>query len=128
LSALFQRRTVSSGTVEASLIASLTCTTTKANQLVIVHGLEGDVNVTLGLPIVRTSVDQGTAFDIAARGIADESSLLTALKEAVGFRAGYPLRNSKRTATNSEQGARRASSFELHAVWPYLPWTRVWPC
>ncbi len=36
------------------------------------------VNVTLGLPIIRTSVDHGTALDIAGQGIADESSLLTA--------------------------------------------------
>ena len=33
------------------------------------------VNVTLGLPIIRTSVDHGTAFDIAGRGVADHSSL-----------------------------------------------------
>src|SRR5262245_60598066 len=37
------------------------------------------VNVTLGLPIVRTSVDHGTAFDIARRGIADEGSLVEAI-------------------------------------------------
>jgi 4-hydroxythreonine-4-phosphate dehydrogenase len=36
------------------------------------------VNVTLGLPIIRTSVDHGTAFDIAGKGIADPSSLITA--------------------------------------------------
>ena len=34
------------------------------------------VNVTLGLPIIRTSVDHGTAFDIAGRGVADPSSLV----------------------------------------------------
>jgi 4-hydroxythreonine-4-phosphate dehydrogenase len=37
------------------------------------------VNVTLGLPIIRTSVDHGTAFDIARRGIADEGSLIEAI-------------------------------------------------
>jgi 4-hydroxythreonine-4-phosphate dehydrogenase len=37
------------------------------------------VNVTLGLPIIRTSVDHGTAFDIAGRGIADPSSLVHAV-------------------------------------------------
>jgi len=37
------------------------------------------VNVTLGLPIVRTSVDHGTAFDIAGKGIADPGSLLAAV-------------------------------------------------
>ncbi len=40
------------------------------------------VNVTLGLPIVRTSVDHGTAFDIAGRGIADHSSLVEAVRLA----------------------------------------------
>jgi 4-hydroxythreonine-4-phosphate dehydrogenase len=37
------------------------------------------VNVTLGLPIIRTSVDHGTAFDIAGRGVADPSSLIEAV-------------------------------------------------
>jgi 4-hydroxythreonine-4-phosphate dehydrogenase len=41
------------------------------------------VNVTLGLPIVRTSVDHGTAFDIAGKGIANEMSLVEALSCAV---------------------------------------------
>ena len=40
------------------------------------------VNVTLGLPIIRTSVDHGTAFDIAGQGIADPSSLIEAVKLA----------------------------------------------
>lgn len=40
------------------------------------------VNVTLGLPIVRTSVDHGTAFDIARQGIADPSSLVEAVRLA----------------------------------------------
>jgi 4-hydroxythreonine-4-phosphate dehydrogenase len=40
------------------------------------------VNVTLGLPIIRTSVDHGTAFDIAGRGIADASSLVAAVELA----------------------------------------------
>jgi 4-hydroxythreonine-4-phosphate dehydrogenase len=37
------------------------------------------VNVTLGLPIIRTSVDHGTAFDIAGRGVADPASLIEAI-------------------------------------------------
>ena len=41
------------------------------------------VNVTLGLPIVRTSVDHGTAFDIAGKGVADPSSLIEAIKLAM---------------------------------------------
>ncbi len=40
------------------------------------------VNVTLGLPLIRTSVDHGTAFDIAGRGIADASSMQAAIKMA----------------------------------------------
>jgi 4-hydroxythreonine-4-phosphate dehydrogenase len=40
------------------------------------------VNVTLGLPIVRTSVDHGTAFDIAGKGVADHSSLVEAVRLA----------------------------------------------
>lgn len=43
---------------------------------------EQGVNVTLGLPFVRTSVDHGTAFDIAGKGIASEKSLVEAIKLA----------------------------------------------
>ncbi|MEO6359544.1 MAG: 4-hydroxythreonine-4-phosphate dehydrogenase PdxA [Sphingomicrobium sp.] len=42
-------------------------------------GLEKGVNITLGLPFIRTSPDHGTAFDIAGQGIADPASLETAL-------------------------------------------------
>ena len=45
-------------------------------------GVEQGVNVTLGLPLVRTSPDHGTAFDIAGKGIADASSLLAAIRMA----------------------------------------------
>ena len=45
-------------------------------------GVERGVNVTLGLPIVRTSPDHGTAFDIAGRGVADPASLQAALSMA----------------------------------------------
>ncbi len=45
-------------------------------------GVEHGVNVTLGLPFVRTSPDHGTAFDIAGRGVADPASLLAALRWA----------------------------------------------
>ncbi len=44
--------------------------------------MAGGVNVTLGLPIVRTSPDHGTAFDIAGKGVADPASLIAALKLA----------------------------------------------
>ncbi len=48
-----------------------------------VLGLEAGVNITVGLPFVRTSVDHGTAFDIAGKGIADEQSLLEAIDQAL---------------------------------------------
>ena len=48
-----------------------------------VLGIEAGVNITVGLPVVRTSVDHGTAFDIAGTGKADERSLLEALRQAI---------------------------------------------
>nr|WP_314708884.1 4-hydroxythreonine-4-phosphate dehydrogenase PdxA [uncultured Comamonas sp.] len=45
-------------------------------------GVEEGVNVTLGLPLVRTSPDHGTAFDIAGQGVADASSLIEAVRMA----------------------------------------------
>ncbi|MBR9762098.1 MAG: 4-hydroxythreonine-4-phosphate dehydrogenase PdxA [Rhodobacteraceae bacterium] len=50
-------------------------------------GLEKGVNITLGLPFVRTSPDHGTAFDIAGKGIADPESLQTALDYAARLAA-----------------------------------------
>jgi 4-hydroxythreonine-4-phosphate dehydrogenase len=47
-----------------------------------VLGLESGVNVTVGLPVIRTSVDHGTAFDIAGTGKADHKSLIEALRQA----------------------------------------------
>lgn len=46
-----------------------------------VLGIEAGVNITVGLPVIRTSVDHGTAFDIAGTGKADERSLLEALRQ-----------------------------------------------
>ena len=48
-----------------------------------VHDFENTVNVTLGLPIIRTSVDHGTAFDIAGQGIADPHDMKVSMKLAV---------------------------------------------
>jgi 4-phospho-D-threonate 3-dehydrogenase / 4-phospho-D-erythronate 3-dehydrogenase len=50
-----------------------------------VLGLEVGVNITIGLPFVRTSVDHGTAFDIAGTGRADERSLVEALRQAIAL-------------------------------------------
>ncbi|PAX94960.1 4-hydroxythreonine-4-phosphate dehydrogenase PdxA, partial [Bordetella pertussis] len=48
-------------------------------------GLDQGVNVTVGLPFVRTSVDHGTAFDIAWQGIADHASLVAAFDLALAM-------------------------------------------
>ena len=50
-------------------------------------GIDEGVNITVGLPFVRTSVDHGTAFDIAGQGIADASSLRTAFDLALTLTA-----------------------------------------
>ena len=47
-----------------------------------VLGIEAGVNVTVGLPVIRTSVDHGTAFDIAGTGRAEEASMVEALRQA----------------------------------------------
>ena len=52
---------------------------------------EGGVNVALGLPIIRTSVDHGTAFDIAGKGVASTASLLRALDFAARMSLPGPL-------------------------------------
>ena len=54
------------------------------------------MNVTLGLSIVRTSPDHGTALDIAGRGLADPGSLIAALRLAAEIaahrsKAGHPM-------------------------------------
>jgi 4-hydroxythreonine-4-phosphate dehydrogenase len=48
-----------------------------------VLGLDAGVNITIGLPVIRTSVDHGTAIDIAGTGKADHASMLEALRQAV---------------------------------------------
>lgn len=57
--------------------------------------MDGGVNVTLGLPILRTSPDHGTAFDIAGQGVAHPGSLLAALRMAADMAA-------HRTATQGD--------------------------
>jgi 4-hydroxythreonine-4-phosphate dehydrogenase len=47
-----------------------------------VLGIEAGVNITVGMPVIRTSVDHGTAFDIAGKGIADPRSMVEALHQA----------------------------------------------
>ena len=50
-------------------------------------GFGAAVNITLGLPIIRTSVDHGTALDLAGRGLADTGSLRTAIDYAATMAA-----------------------------------------
>ena len=48
-----------------------------------VHGFEESISVNLGLPFIRTSVDHGTAFDIAGKGVADDTSMVEAITAAI---------------------------------------------
>jgi 4-phospho-D-threonate 3-dehydrogenase / 4-phospho-D-erythronate 3-dehydrogenase len=57
------------------------------------------VNVTLGLPIIRTSVDHGTAFDIAGAGIASETSLIEAIDLAVALARARNRASEKRNVS-----------------------------
>ncbi|TDC48781.1 4-hydroxythreonine-4-phosphate dehydrogenase PdxA [Jiangella ureilytica] len=50
-----------------------------------VLGLEAGVNISVGLPVIRTSVDHGTAFDIAGTGTADAGSMIEALRQAAAL-------------------------------------------
>src|SRR5205823_1419176 len=62
-------------------------------------GFDRAVNVTLGLPIVRTSVAHGTAYDIAWRGVAETSSLIEAVRVAARLVSGG--RHAGLTVTSS---------------------------
>ena len=56
-----------------------------------VHDWAGSISVNLGLPFIRTSVDHGTAFDIAGKGIANHQSMLESIKTAVNLATGQGL-------------------------------------
>ena len=58
------------------------------------------VNVTLGLPFVRTSPDHGTAYDIAGKGLADPTSLVEAIRLAASMAAAR-LRASSRASSGA---------------------------
>ncbi|GAA0682897.1 D-threonate 4-phosphate dehydrogenase [Streptomyces malaysiensis subsp. malaysiensis] len=53
-----------------------------------VLGIEAGVNITVGLPVIRTSVDHGTAFDIAGTGAAEVGSMIEALRQAADLAPG----------------------------------------
>ena len=56
-----------------------------------VYGFEESITANLGLPFVRTSVDHGTAFDIAGQGIASHESMLESIRLAVALAEGNGL-------------------------------------
>lgn len=66
-----------------------------------VYGDDG-VNITVGLPVVRVSVDHGTAFDIAGKGIARETSLVLSMERAAALAPGWDL--VWRQAQGAERG------------------------
>lgn len=72
-------------------------------------GFHRAVNVTLGLPLVRTSVAHGTAFDIAGKGVAQADGMVEALRVAAAL------------ATNAEARAKRAASGSERRSTPALP-------
>ncbi len=51
------------------------------------------MNITVGMPVIRTSVDHGTAFDIAGTGIADHAGMVEAIRQAIAL-APEPLSQS----------------------------------
>jgi 4-hydroxythreonine-4-phosphate dehydrogenase len=55
------------------------------------HGFEQSITITLGLPIIRTSADHGTAFDIAGQGIANEQSMVAAIIEAANIASRHRI-------------------------------------
>ena len=57
-----------------------------------VHDWARSISVNLGLPFIRTSVDHGTAFDIAGQGVADHRSMVEAIRVAADLAAGQGLR------------------------------------
>ncbi len=66
-----------------------------------VYGDDG-VNITVGLPVVRVSVDHGTAFDIAGQGIAREASLILATQRAAALAKGWgAVWETARSASNA---------------------------
>lgn len=70
-----------------------------------VYGDDG-VNITVGLPVVRVSVDHGTAFDIAGQGIAREGSLVLAMERAAELAPGWDhvWRTAQGTAASASAG------------------------
>ncbi len=88
----------------------LRCITTRAWARSRCWGWKRGVNITVGLPVIRTSVDHGTAFDIAGTGRADERSLLEAIDAAIALAPARPC------------GSGPSASFSA-----FSSWTRHYP-
>ena len=75
------------------------------------YDFDGTISVTVGLPILRTSVDHGTAFDIAGTGRADHGTMRSAYLAAVDY-APFVPRMRARTGRDvtSRAGARAATA------------------
>lgn len=67
---------------------------------------EGTVNVTLGLPIIRTSVDHGTAFDIAGRNVANPANMKAALRLAVRMAQSASTSGGRQSRREAESPSR----------------------
>jgi len=80
---------------------------------------ENGVNVTLGLPFVRTSVDHGTAFDIVGKGVASEKSLVKAIEFA------QYLTNSKKNKSEANYSFLAEYYDEYMSEVPYDEWTKL---
>ena len=68
-----------------------------------VHNFHESISATLGIPFVRTSVDHGTAFDIAGKGIADPRSTLAAIEAAISLSTGRLTDPRKSEYSSSRQ-------------------------
>jgi 4-hydroxythreonine-4-phosphate dehydrogenase len=83
------------------------------------HGFESSVTVTLGLPIVRTSVDHGTAFDIAWQGLANPQSLVEAIKLAAQMaKRVFPICDFRFPISNRKSAIGNRKSLEFRKPSP----------
>ncbi len=70
----------------------------------------GGVNVSLGMPIIRTSVDHGTAFDIAGRNLADATNMKAAMRLALRMVQGKLKFTADSTAGNTNTAVATAAT------------------
>lgn len=78
-----------------------------------VQGLEAGVNITVGLPVIRTSVDHGTAFSISGTGKADPASMIEPMRQAIELRTALIF---PRTHQRADQHQRQRLSAHNHSA------------